>query len=435
MTRAIDENVLIPAHFGSLLYARSRHEYIPYDHFTTDVIKAAASSSLLELPEALANQLSTAQMDAFHTLGKRLAFLDGKGRFLGRVIDTPPPPDRLLGPLTLHLSVTTECDLKCRHCFSTAEMEGPGGAPLTLFEMESLFDECVELGCMRVALTGGEPLNRPDLFEIIDALAIRGIDPCLTTNGMRIDAAVAGELARRPVAWINVSLEGATATTNDAVRGEGTFETVTANLKKYMKGRVRYALSITLNRLNVKELHLLPKLARELGAEALMMRAVYPVGNGAENRDLHLTFEEYERALKELRETGHEVKVVPTSCEMMETDDDLAVIFENFGCAAGNTVATVYHDGRVSPCSLIEDGVEPDNLREKSLAEIWGSGRGFTAIRSIEAPDECASCHVYESCSGGCRARAWGAYGKIDAVDPWCKSATIQVDDGTGRYR
>ena len=433
MVKAIDENVLIPAHFGSLLYARSRHEYIPYDHFTTDVIKAAAESSLLKLPRRLAEALSTDQKEAFHSLGKRLAFLDRKGRFLGRIIDRPPPPSRLLGPLTLHLSVTTECDLRCRHCFSSEEMGTPSETPLTLTEMEALFNECKDLGCMRVALTGGEPLNRPDLFEIIDALAIRGIDPCLTTNGMRIDAAVAGELARRPFAWINVSLEGATATTNDAVRGEGTFKTVTAKLKKYMKGRVRYALSVTLNRLNVKELHLLPKLARELGAEALMMRAVYPVGNGAENRDLHLTFEEYERALKTLRETGHPVGVVPTSCEMISTDDDLAVIFENFGCAAGNTVATVYHDGRVSPCSLIEDGVELDSLREKSLAEIWGRGRGFVGIRSIEAPDECASCHVYESCSGGCRARAWKSYGNMEAVDPWCKPALVQRSRGISR--
>lgn len=421
MVRAPAGNVLIPQHFGSFVYVRKTHEYLPFDGLTTEVLRAAFEGDVRRLPPALARRVPRANLRAFHRLGRRLGFLSRRGRFVGRRIDATPPPDHLLGPLTLHLGLTPDCNLRCRHCFASPEMRRGDRRLLTDAELDALFDECATLGTMRIALTGGEPLLRPDLPDLVDRIAARGIDTCLTTNGTLLDRRTAKELARRPFAWVNVSLDGATAKSNDAVRGRGTFERVVGNVRKHLRARVPFGLSVTLHRRNLDEVERLPALAKHLGARTVLLKAIYPIGEAAKNPDLAISFADYRAALARLRRTVERLQVVPTSCE--EADDSLAVIFENFGCAAGNTVATVLHDGDVSPCSLIGDGVPVENLRGRTLAGIWSRGAGFTAIRRLEAPRLCRSCPDLETCSGGCRARAFAGGADLGSPDPWCRYA------------
>jgi len=413
------DNVLIPQHFGCLLYVRSQREYIPYDHLTRDVLLSCAQEGLDRLPPALDRGLTGEQKRAFRRLGRRMGFLDRAGRFQGVVVEGEPPRHCLFGPLTLHLSVTRVCQLHCAHCFASGEMSGEAGEPLSRRELESLFDQAAAMGCMRIALTGGEPLLRPDFFTLVDAVSARGIDVCLTTNGMAIDRDTARALEERRFAWINVSLDGAGPETNDAVRGKGTFERVTGNIRRHLKWRVPFGLSVTMTRQNLEELERLPKLARGLGAGVLLMRPLYPSGRGAAVEGLAITPAEYGSAVERLRGAG-ELRVVPTCGEAASPDKPPAVIYENFGCAAGNTAATVLHDGKVLPCSLIGGGIPPGELRKESLRDIWRDGAGFMRIRALETPGTCRDCRALDTCSGGCRARAWAAHGDLRALDPWC---------------
>ncbi len=428
MTLKRFDNVVVPQHFGCLLYVRKTHEYLPYDRLTTDVLIHTAKQSLFKLAGPLANQISPKQMDAFCKIGRRMKFLDRNGRFLGEVISAKPPPDYLIAPLTLHVSVTQSCDLKCRHCFAAPEMSSPDKRLLNPDQLEQLSRECVDMGCMRMALTGGEPLNRPDIFELIDTAMDKGIDVCLTTNGIRIDKDISRELAKRPLAWINISLDGACAKTNDAIRGKGTFDKVTGNIIRHLRWRVPFGLSFTINKLNIGELLALPGLAKKLGAQALLLRGVYPLGRAKGAKEIHLSLSQYEKALATLASSSYPIRVVPTSCEA-EEHENMAVVFENYGCAAGNTTASVYHNGDVSPCSLIGDGVELENLHSYSLTRIWNNGRGFKKIRELSPPGICRECDAYTSCSGGCRARAWAAYRDIQAPDPWCKAIKKSAEE------
>lgn len=420
MEISLSDNLIIPAHFGCLLYSRLKNEYIPYDQITTSILKHSVDDSIFSLPHDLDAQVTNEQKKTFHLLGKKLGFLNKKGRFKGKCINAKPPEAHLLGPLTIHLSITNSCDLKCTHCFASEEMLQGEENPLTLKEMDALFKEASSMGCMRTALTGGEPLNRPEVFEIIDSAAGHGIDTCLTTNGIRLNKETVKQISKRPFAWVNVSLEGATAETNDAVRGKGSFNQVTHNIKKHLKWRVPFSLSITLNRINTHEIPMFQKLARELGAESIMLRGCYPIGAAAHDDNLCMSLTEYEDAISALRNSSHNIQVVPSSCEATDIKE-LAIIFDNFGCAAGNTVATVLTDGNVSPCSLITGGMELENIRDKSFKEIWDSGKAFKKIRSIEAPELCKGCDSLVTCSGGCRARAWSAHNSLSEPDSWCK--------------
>jgi len=260
-----------------------------------------------------------------------------------------------------------------------------------------------------------------DLFQFVDRIFANGIDVCITSNGIRINREIAEELSRRPYGWINISLEGATAKTNDAVRGKGTFYAVVGNLKKHFKYRIRFGLSITLNSINIHEIDRFPGLAREVGAEVILLRNLYPIGRGASSDSLALSFAEYRQAVEKISQWKNKNFMVQTSCEPIHSDNETATIYDNFGCAAGNTVATVYPDGTVSPCSLLGNGIERDSLRSKSFATIWNAGTGFQKIRNLAVPYNCLSCEDYQACSGGCRARSWASNGNIQSPDPWCK--------------
>ena len=154
-------------------------------------------------------------------------------------------------------------------------------------------------GSFRLGLTGGEPLMRRDLFDVIDAAHDYGLHPCLTTNGLLIDEHVARQLGRRRPLRLSVSLEGAMASTNDAVRGTGTFDRVLANVG--ILGRhAPFSLAMTVMRTNLDEIEDFAALAREVGAEAAVFRPLYPVGRARQHIESMTTWRQYAEAIDRL---------------------------------------------------------------------------------------------------------------------------------------
>src|SRR5262249_58465182 len=114
-------------------------------------------------------------VDCFYRKG----FFGLDGRLAADVLPVDVPPDHLVGPLAVHLEVVAACNLTCSHCFSGTLPRNHH--PLILSELEVLFGDLARLGSFRLGLTGGEPLLRKDLFDIVDAATGRGLHPCLTT--------------------------------------------------------------------------------------------------------------------------------------------------------------------------------------------------------------------------------------------------------------
>ncbi len=187
------------------------------------------------------------------------------------------------------------------------------------------------------------------------------------------------------------------------------------------KGRIDYGLSVTIHKGNVAQIKQLPRFAKRLGAEVVMLRNLYPIGAARSAPEISLSFADYQDAARALTRGFWPTHIVPTSCEPFATEADPAVVYQQFGCAAGNTVATVYANGDVSPCSLIGAGIALENLRDKTFREIWRQGSGFQQIRTISPPAECTECVTFEQCAGGCRARAYRSYQSLSAIDPWAQ--------------
>ncbi len=347
-------------------------------------------------------------------------------RFAGEVLAVDAPSDHLVGPLALHLEVVAACNLTCSHCFAGSLPRKE--KPLSLAELDGLFAQMASLGTFRLGLTGGEPLLRKDIFEIIDLATSHGLCPCLTTNGLLITEEIAKEFGKRELVWLNVSLEGATSQTNDQVRGEGTFDRVIDKLA-LLGQHARFTLAFTIMRSNAHEVQQCAELAAKVGAHTAVFRPLYPVGQARHNLELMPTFEDYRSALEVL--SGLQETSAFDLCNVdpfspLAREDSQPVVFQNHGCGAGNLVCSVSVSGDVNPCSFLGSAFVADNLRNKSLTDIWHQSQIFQSIRRL-SPDEPSGPHGNEAgFAGGCRARALVFNGSINAPDPWINAQVMQ---------
>jgi radical SAM protein with 4Fe4S-binding SPASM domain len=403
--------VLIPQHFGSLVFNRHNSRYYPFDHATTGLLQQS-----IEMPfEAVLACMDHSEQDAaFHFFEHfyELGMFTPDRYFAGTVLDVEPADDHLTGPLAVHLEVIAACNLTCTHCFAGELPRREEG--LKLQEIDDLFTDMAGMGSFRLGLTGGEPLLRKDIFDIIDMALEQGLHPCLTTNALLITEDIAREFGKRDMVWLNVSLEGATAATNDRVRGTGTFGEVIKKLK-VLAEYTEFTLAFTIMSTNADEVVQCAELARKVGASTAVFRPLYPVGTAESFLDeLMPTFEQYNAALNSLAKLDLDMNTIdPFSPHIRE--ETRGVTHENYGCGAGNSVCSVSVSGNVNPCSFLGSDFVADNVRQRPLSEIWRQSARFQQIRNLPGG-------TADTFSGGCRARALILKGDANAPDPWLES-------------
>ncbi|MCG8419888.1 MAG: radical SAM protein [Proteobacteria bacterium] len=412
--------VLIPQYFGSLIFDRRTSRYMPFDHQSTDLWLRLCHEPMHRVITKADEAAIRDFCDYFYDRG----FFTLDGYFAGAVLEVEPPTDHLTGPLAVHLEIIAACNLTCSHCFAGVL---PRKGRLGLDEMDRLFTELAAMGSFRLGLTGGEPLLRRDLCDILDAATARGLHPCLTTNGLLIDEHIARELGRRDLVWLNISLDGATARTNDRIRGPGTFHRVLEKLRLLAR-YARFTLAFTVTSESAGEIEACVQLARDVGAHTAVFRPLYPVGVAASRPELMPSFAQYTASLGRLSacEPGADVHAIdpfsPQSREQVR-----ARTYSSRGCGAANLIASISVDGQVNPCSFSGPALNAGSIRERSFGEIWHHSAGFRAMRALSSSRPgCSDCDSEpgeraegERFRGGCRARAQAFSGHLDAPDPW----------------
>jgi radical SAM protein with 4Fe4S-binding SPASM domain len=400
--------VLTPQHFGSLVFERHTSRFIPFDLEATRVLRELTQVSFFELMDARPEDQHE-QLEAFYESLDERGWFTADRRFAGVVNEVEHvPSNHLVGPLAVHLEIVGACNLTCTHCF--ADPLPRNRELLGLREYATLFRELAAMGSFRLGLTGGEPLMRRELLEVIDEATKAGLHPCLTTNGLLLDETWARELGKRELVWLNISLDGATAATNDAVRGKGTFELVVRKLRE-LGHLFRFTLAFTVMKHNAHEVPAFAELAKELGAANVVFRPLYPAGAALHRLELLPGFGQYSDALLSLESLGSVRGIDPFS--PMARADANAVVYGNLGCGAGNSIASISARGDVNPCSFLGPAFDAANVRDRSFREIWNDSERFRAMRALSkkpAPGEF---------NGGCRARSLRLAGDVNAADPW----------------
>lgn len=325
------------------------------------------------------------------------------------------------GLYTAEIRVTRACNLRCRHCSVAAG--SPAEKELTREEIEGVLDDLAGMGALYVVFTGGEPLLRPDITDLVAYASSRGLQPSIDTNGLLLTSEAAEDLKRAGVSTVQVSLDGAKKT-HEAIRGEGSYDGAVSGIKNALSQGIYTTINFTISRMNQGDLEDVIELARELGVRALSMERFTPTGRGAEMRDALQSPEEFKKSLETLfsAEGLRTSSTDPLSIFLKDgfvarySGDELGKRICG-GCTAGVAAITISYDGQVYPCPKLE--VPCGNIRDRGLPEIWAENRVINRLRFRELNGACGTCRWRNLC-GGCRAVAMAESGNYLGEDPGC---------------
>ncbi|MEN6556633.1 MAG: TIGR04053 family radical SAM/SPASM domain-containing protein [Thermoguttaceae bacterium] len=337
-------------------------------------------------------------------------------------------------PLMFYYETTQACDLVCKHCRASAQ-ERPAPGELSTDQAKALFDQAA--GFPRrptLVLTGGDPLKRPDLFELIRHARSVGLQVALTPAATPLATFEALAAARDAGAdRLGISLDGVDAATHDAFRGwPGSFDRTMQMLADARTLRMPVQLNTTVTRRNVDQID---AMAEQLARLSIAMWSVFflvPVGRGVEEQ--RISPDEYEAVFERLwRQSQRRPYAIKTTeaphyrrYVLQQGGDPLAGPHgarplrrrAPLGVGDGKGVLFVGHTGEIYPAGFlpIRCGRFPDH----SLIEVYQNHQVFRALRDTDrVPGRCGVCEYRHVC-GGSRARAMALTGDYLASDPDC---------------
>ncbi len=324
--------------------------------------------------------------------------------------------------------ITRRCPLACRHCRAGAQDRDYAGE-LTTEECLRVLDSLAPEMRPMIIWTGGEPMYRPDILELVRGATERGLRSVMAPCGMLVTREALQELKTAGITACSFSLDGATAATHDAFRGvEGAFENVTRAMSVAVEIGMSFQVNVTISRLNKKELPLIRQRAIESGAGTLDLFFLVPVGRGSVMRDLSLSPEDTDEVLRWAFAMDAQGPI-----RVRETCAPQAVRIWHAagkpgrapsGCMGGRGFAFISHTGVLQPCGFLD--VDSGNLRDYGfdLRKAYADSKVFNDLRQTEQyGGACGVCRFRQTC-GGCRARAYAATGDYMAQEPGCPLAS-----------
>ena len=365
----------------------------------------------------------------------------------------------MASPLRLVFWETTKaCNLSCRHCRAVPQ-RSLGADELNTRQAFDLIDAIGKVSKPVMVLSGGEPLFRPDIFDIAEYGVESGFRMALATNGTLVDSHIAARVADAGISRVAVSLDGAAADTHDRFRNmEGSYARALRGIRLLRDEGVSVQINSTIAKHNVDELPRMLDLALSLGADALHLFMLVPVGCGLEIAPAQmLPADEYERVLRWFDEQArtcpidlkatcapHYYRIRAQRLELARRQGDYHESFiapgtrakaaptllhgsgghgqhlsaMTRGCLAGTSVCFISNVGKVYPCGYLP--VSAGDTLTQAFSDIWNASPIFGELRDPDAYEgKCGVCR-YQGICGGCRARAYAATGNLMSEEPFC---------------
>ena len=324
----------------------------------------------------------------------------------------------LTSPICLTWELTYACNLACVHCLSSSGRRDP--RELTTAECRAVIDTLQRMQVFYVNIGGGEPTVRPDFWELVDHATARQVGVKFSTNGIRLDAPAARRLAASDYTDVQISLDGATADVNDAVRGTGSFQTATRAMANLAAAGFRgFKISVVVTRHNVSQLDALAKIADDHGAQLRLTR-LRPSGRGADVwPELHPTAAQQRELYDWLAAHGDQVLTGDSFFHLSPYGKPLPGL--NM-CGAGRVVCLIDPVGDVYACPFaIHENFLAGSVRQPGGFEtVWRESPLFADLRQPQTGGACRSCGSFDSCRGGCMAAKFFTGLALDGPDPEC---------------
>jgi mycofactocin radical SAM maturase len=324
----------------------------------------------------------------------------------------------LEAPICLTWELTYACNLACVHCLSSSGRRDPD--ELSTAECKAVIDELERMQVFYVNIGGGEPTVRRDFWELVDYATAHGVGVKFSTNGSRITHERAAWLAASDYVDVQISLDGATAAVNDAIRGPGSHDTaITAMERLHAAGMRDFKISVVVTRENAGQLDDFKAIADRYGAQLRITR-LRPSGRGADVWDeLHPTAAQQRELYEWLLAHGEEVLTGDSFFHLAAYGESLPGL--NL-CGAGRVVCLIDPVGDVYACPFaIHHSFLAGNVRAPGgFAGVWRESELFAELRSPQTGGACGSCQHFDSCRGGCMAAKFFTGLPLDGPDPEC---------------
>lgn len=332
-------------------------------------------------------------------------------------------------PYHIVWEVTTRCNLNCLHCYASS-VDSPKNE-LSTIESKRLLEQIASIEEFRmIVITGGEPLLRNDIFELIEYAGKLGFRIVFSTNGTLLTPRIAKDLVKMGVVNFSISLDGSTPEAHENIRRKpGCFEKALEGIQAARTTDACLQVNFTAMKQNLAELPSVIDLAENLKADIFMIFQSIPPckDRGA----VELEPEEQMQLLQVVREKQRKSKLLfmpvcsPEYWPLITGRNGNHSLSKNLerkafsGCGAGRGFCYIRFDGDVWPCNFIP--VAAGNVRQTPLVDIWRKSPLLEEFRDISRnlKGECADCDHNPIC-GGCRGRAYAHHGSYLADDPNC---------------
>ncbi len=334
---------------------------------------------------------------------------------------TPTPPTQ---PRWLLAELTYACPLQCPYCSNPVDY-ARHGEELTTGEWQRVFTEARAMGAVQLGLSGGEPLTRPDLTELVTHARGLGYYVNLITSGYRLDEARIAALRQAGLDHIQISIQAPEKTLNDHLAGVESFEQKRQVARLIKQHGYPMVLCVVIHRHNIHLMESILEMAMELGADYLELANTQYYGWAHLNRD----------ALLPTREQFTEAEAIARAYrEKLEGRMKIYYVVPDFyedrpkACMNGwgTTFLTIAPDGLALPCheARILPGLNCPSVRDMSIADIWNHSEAFNRFRGFDWMQEpCRTCPEQARDFGGCRCQAYLLTGNPAAADPVCSKS------------
>jgi len=340
-------------------------------------------------------------------------------------------------------NATRRCNLRCVHCYSRSEDRAYAGE-LSTAEARRLIDDLADFGAPVLLFSGGEPLLRPDLFELVEYAVGRGLRAVISTNGTRIDDAAAARFRDAGLGYVGVSLDGL-GDVNDRFRGvPGAFEQALAGIRRCLAAGVKVGLRFTITRRNAGEIDRIFDLVRDEGIPRVCFYHLVYAGRGTSLMEEDLDHAATRRVVDTIIDRTADLHAHHHGPEVLTVDNHadgpylvlrmqreghplanaaLDLLRMNQGNQSGRGIGCVSWDGSVHPDQFWRHATL-GNVRERPFSEIWTDlSNPLLAKLKDKRPyvtGRCATCRWLDTCGGNFRVRAEAATGDLWAADPAC---------------
>ncbi|WP_297963512.1 putative heme d1 biosynthesis radical SAM protein NirJ2 [uncultured Anaerovibrio sp.] len=318
-------------------------------------------------------------------------------------------------------NVTNACNMFCDHCYREAGCKAE--EELSTSEAKTLLEQIAKAGFKIMIFSGGEPLTRPDILELVSYATSLGLRSVFGTNGTLITLEMARKLKEAGAMGMGISLDSMDKKKHNEFRKfEGAWEGAVQGMRNCRAVGLPFQIHTTVMDWNNHELEAITDFAVAEGAVAHHFFFLVPTGRAKTIEAESLRAEQYEETLTRImkKQTEVDIELKPTCAPQFMRIAAQMGIKTRFrrGCLAGTAYCIISPRGKVQPCAYLN--MELGDVREMPFDEIWRNNEVLNTLRTLEYKDGCGECEFKRAC-GGCRARAaFYNDGDYMAEEPWC---------------